>query len=237
MNAHPSTRRMAVAGFLASLALAGCSSTQDKGASAGSDDGAKRFKTAQQKLQKTSGYHVKLTGADVPEDGSVFKAGEGDVVNKPASFGGKVTVKTGGNQIDADVIAIDKQTWVKQGTAMKNYMPFDTASVGVPSPAALFSATNGIPALPAKASHVSKTGEKLVDGQQVTMFKGTVDGATAVKAMSFGRPRSDYTVEFGLTGADELRVLTVTGPFFDTGNATYTLNFSNYGQNKKITKP
>lgn len=233
MTAQLPSRRIALAGVFASLALAGCSSDKKSGGS----DGTKRYATAQKKLAETAGYHVKVTSKDVPDDGSNLIGGEGDVVTKPASFKGKVTINTSGNQLTADVVSIEKSSWVKQGSIMKGYLEVDTADMGVPNPSALFSAQAGLPALPTKASELKESGQKLVDGEKVTMFKGTVKGADAVKLLKFGGSRADYTVEVGLTDKDELRVLTVTGPFFDAGNGTYTANFSNYGQKKTISQP
>ena len=230
------TRRLALAGLFASIALTGCSSTSGGGES-GSDDGAKRYANAQKKLAGTSSYHVTVSSKGIPSDTSSLESGEGDVVNKPQSFEGSVKVNTGGSRVDATIVTVDKTSWVKSPLLGNTYREFTPSDFGVPEPSALFNANRGIPALPTKSKDLKKTGEKLVNGDKVTMFKGTVSGADAVAAMNFGRPRANYTVEVGLTSADELRVMTVTGPFFDAGDATYTLNFTNYGQKKTISKP
>lgn len=236
MNASLPSRRAVVVSAVAALALTGCSSTSNKGADS-SDDGSKRYAEALNKLSETTGYHVVVTSKGTPNDTSSLESGEGDVVNKPAAFQGKVKVNTGGNRIDAEIISIEKTSWAKMALLGPNYREFTPADVGVPSPVDLFSTAKGLPVLPTKAKDLKKTGEKLVGGEQVTMFKGTVSGTDAVSAMNFGRPRADYTVEVGLTGSNEMRVLTMTGPFFDAVDATYTLNFSKYGQKKTITKP
>ena len=235
MNAQLPSRRLALAGVIVSLALTGCSSTKES--DAGSGDAKTRYAQAQTKFEQTPGYHIKVVGKGLPNDGSFLQTADGDVVTNPASFAGKVGVLTSGQRIDADVINIGAKSWVKQGTAMKNYMEFNTSDFGVPNPSALFSAKSGIPALPAMSKDLKETGQKLVNGEKVTMFKGSVEANAAAKAMSFGTARSNYTVEVGLTGSNEVRTMTVSGPFFDAADGSYTLDFSNFGQKKTISQP
>ena len=69
------------------------------------------------------------------------------------------------------------------------------------------------------------------------LFKGTVDGPTATKAMGFGRTRKDYTVEVGLNDKNEMRSMSINGSFFDSSDATYNLEMSKFGQKATISKP
>ncbi|WP_214291762.1 hypothetical protein, partial [Escherichia coli] len=105
------------------------------------------------------------------------------------------------------------------------------------SPTSLFNATSGIPAMPLMSKDMKRSGEKLVGGEKVTTYKGTLDGPSAAKAMGFGKTRGDYTVEVGLTDSDEVRTMIITGPFFDSADATYTIDISKYDQKVDIKQP
>lgn len=237
MNESLPSRRLVAAGLLSALALTACSSTKSDSTSESGSDGKERYARAQKNLETTAGYHVKLTGKNVPSDGSNLEGGEGDVVTKPMSFQGKVTVNTSGNQLSADVISIEDTSWANMGNLMPTYMKVDTADMGVPRPSQLFSATRGIAALPAACKELKKASEKLVDGEKVTMYTGTLDAATATKTLGFGTPSGNYTIDVGLNAKDQLKTLTVTGAFFDAGSGSYTVTYSNYGQHKTISKP
>lgn len=237
MNAHLPSRRLALAGAFSAVVLAGCSSAKDPdSSSSGGEDVQKRLKSAQSKLGSTAGYHVKLTSSGTPDQETSLKSGEGDVVTSPASFKGKVTANTGGKDVNLEVVSIGDENWVKPGFSPK-YVSFDPADVGVPAPTKLFSATNGLPALSTLSKDMKKSGEKLVNGEKVTLFKGTVEAVTATKALNFGRTTKEYTVEVGLTEKDEMRSMTINGPFFDFSDVTYNLELTKYGQKVTITKP
>lgn len=237
MTSSMLTRRSVVTAALASVALTGCSSAKKSSTSASSgEDVTKRLKAAQDKITKTSGYHTKVTCSAAPKDEPALKTGEGDVVNSPAAFKGDVTASTQGNEFKVGIVSIGDKNWVKPGFSPK-YMSVNLTSLGVPSPTSLFNATSGLPALPLMSKDMKKSGEKLVGGEKVTTYKGTVDGPTAAKAMGFGKTRADYTVEVGLTDSDEVRTMIITGPFFDTADATYTIDVSKYDQKVTITKP
>lgn len=236
MTAQLPSRRIAIAGAFAAMALAGCSSTKNSDDSSGGDDAMKRLKAAQNLMAKTPGYHVKLTSSGTPDQESSLKSGEGDVVNSPKSFKGTVTANTGGNDIKADVVSIEKESWVKPGFSPK-YISVDLTDMGVPLPSSLFNASSGLPALPLLSKDMKKSGEKLVAGQKVTLFKGTVAGPAATKAMGFGRTRKDYTVEVGLNDKNEMLSMSINGSFFDSADATYNLEMSKYGQKVTVSKP
>lgn len=237
MTSHMPTRRSVMTAALASVALTACSSAKksDSNASSG-EDVTKRLKAAQDKIGKTSGYHTKVTCSAAPKDEPALKAGEGDVVNSPAAFKGDVTASTQGNEIRAGIISIGDKNWVKPSFSPK-YLTVNLKSLGVPSPTSLFNATSGIPAMPLMSKDMKRSGEKLVGGEKVTTYKGTLDGPSAAKAMGFGKTRGDYTVEVGLTDSDELRTMIITGPFFDSADATYTIDISKYDQKVDIKQP
>ena len=235
MTAQLPSRRIALAGAFATLALAGCSSTK-KSDTSDDSDASTRLKAAQDVMAKTAGYHVKLTSSGTPDQESSLKSGEGDVVNSPQSFKGTVTANTGGSDVKAEVISIEKESWVKPGFSSK-YIAVNLDDMGVPLPSSLFNASKGLPALPVLSKDMKKTGEKLVGGEKVTTYKGTLDGPSAAKAMGFGKTRGDYTVEVGLTDSDELRTMIITGPFFDSADATYTIDISKYDQKVDIKQP
>lgn len=235
MTAQLPSRRIALAGAFATLALAGCSSTK-KSDTSDDSDASTRLTAAQDVMAKTAGYHVKLTSSGTPDQESSLKSGEGDVVNSPQSFKGTVTANTGGSDVKAEVISIEKESWVKPGFSSK-YIAVNLDDMGVPLPSSLFNASKGLPALPVLSKDMKKTGEKLVGGEKVTLFKGTVDGPTATKAMGFGRTRKNYTVEVGLNDKNEMRSMSINGSFFDSSDATYNLEMSKFGQKATISKP
>ena len=235
MTAQLPSRRIAIAGAFATFALAGCSSTK-KSDTSDDSDASTRLKAAQDVMAKTAGYHVKLTSSGTPDQESSLKSGEGDVATSPAAFKGKVTANTGGTDVGADVVSIGKQSWVKPGVSAK-FFAIDLADMGVPLPSQLYAAKTGLPALPTLSKDMKATGEKLVGGEKVTTYKGTVAGPAAIKAMGFGRSRADYVVEVGLDAKNQMRSMTIKGSFFDSADATYHLEMSQFGHKPAITKP
>ena len=98
------------------------------------------------------------------------------------------------------------------------------------SPMLMMPALISLPCVLAVTSPLKAAGE-------LTTYKGTLDGPSAAKAMGFGKTRGDYTVEVGLTDSDEVRTMIITGPFFDSADATYTIDISKYDQKVEIKQP
>lgn len=242
MTSRLASRRTVLTAALGSLALAGCSSTSGSsknGASGtnGSADPGKRLANAQKLLASSTGYHVKLSSnlpSSFAENG--IGQGEGDVTPNPSAFKGKVVVLALGSSVNADVICIGDSTWYKTGI-QSSYAEFDTSKYGVPQPSRLFSASNGLPALLTKSTNLKVTGKKLVAGQQATMFTGTLDASLVPATIGFGRSRGPYTLVVGLDDQDQPLTMTLTGPFYDSTDASYTIETSKFGEKPSITKP
>jgi lipoprotein LprG len=114
----------------------------------------------------------------------------------------------------------------------------DPKAFGVPDPATLFSTDRGLSSL-LTATQSPAEGEKIRNGAEVlTTIKGTIPGPNVVDLFLVGDRNGSFQATYGLTDADELRQVAVTGPFFGAGtSSTYTLTLDQYGTPVTIEKP
>lgn len=233
MTSLQMARRSLLVGSSA-LFVAACSSKSSSSAS--SSQGLDRYRAAQNKLAAVSSYHVKMTSSGVPTQESSLSGGEGDVVIKTSAFSGTAQVNTVGRAFNAGIVSIGTAMWARLNNK-GNYIRFDPSLLHVPAPSSLFGARTGVLAVPGLSADLKAAGTRVVDGQKLDIYRGTVDPVKATKALGFGQSRTNYTVEVGINSSDEIHVITVQGPFFASANATYTVTFSKFGEKVTITAP
>jgi lipoprotein LprG len=227
-----SLRRLVPVVLAGVLLTAGCS-----GGSGSDEDPATALKTAQQKLEDTSGVVVSLTTDDLPDGVQGLKSASGTVTDAPA-YDGTLGVVTQIGSFSVPVKAVDGKVYA-QIPLTPGWSEVNPADYGAPDPAQLISADKGVPSLLA-ATEDPKSGEEIRGGtdnkEVLSTYTGTVP-ATAVSAIIPGAS-GDFDATYGVTSNGELRQVTLTGEFY-AGHPenTYTLVLTDYGTSKDITAP
>jgi lipoprotein LprG len=216
---------------------AGLSACSDSPSQAKEPTPAALLATAKQKFDATTGVSLTLTSVAVPKGVNGVSGAKGiGVVNPAPAFKGTVNATVSGITGTVDVIALDKDVYMKLFTP--EYNKVDPAVFGAPNPAQLFNKSSGISTLlPATTGLVR--GDRAREGNDVLKtVKGKVPGDRIAALFVFGDKSGIFDVTYGLdekTG--QLRKATMTGPFFAGATSTYTLLLTGYGNPATITKP
>jgi lipoprotein LprG len=224
-------RRLATL-LLAGAVLAGC------GGSSSSDvDPATAMKTAQQKLEDTSGLTLSLTTDDLPDGVQGVSSASGTLTDAPA-FDGSLGVHLSAGTFSVPVKAVDNKVYA-QIPLTPGWTTVDPADYGAPDPSALLSADQGIPAILAATTDL-KQGDQVRGGTDNKEVLTTYTGSVSASAVSHLIPGAsgDFSATYGITGDGELRQASLTGIFYPGKPAmTYSLLLTDYGTSKDITAP
>jgi lipoprotein LprG len=228
-------RRLAqvlAAGVLAGAVLAGCG-----GGSSPDVDPATALKTAQQKLEDTSGLTLALTTDDLPDGVQGVSSAKGTLTDAPA-FDGSLGVTLAAGSFSVPVKAVDGKVYA-QIPLTPGFSPVDPGDYGAPDPAQLLTADQGIPSILA-ATTDAEQGDEVRGGtdnkEVLTTYTGTVS-ASAVSHLIPGAS-GDFSATYAVTDDGELRQASLTGVFYPgKPPMTYTLLLTDYGTSKDITAP
>lgn len=226
-----SLRRLAP--VLAGLVLiSGCG-----GGSHPDTDPATALKTAQQKLEDTSGVILSLTTGDLPDGVQGLKSASGTLTDAPA-YDGTLGVVTQLGSFSVPVKAVGGTVYA-QIPLTPGWSEVDPADYGAPDPSQLISADGGVPSILA-ATADPKSGQDIRGGtdnkEVLSTYTGTVPDS-AVSAIIPGAS-GDFDATYGVTSEGELRQVVLTGTFYSGHPAnTYTLVLTDYGTSKDITAP
>jgi lipoprotein LprG len=227
-----SLRRLAPVLLAALLVASGCG-----GGSKSDDDPATVLRTAQQKLEDTSGVSLTLSTDDLPEGVQGLRSASGTVTDAPA-YDGTLGVVTQIGSFSVPVKAVGGKVYA-QIPLTPGWSDVDPADYGAPDPSQLISADQGVPSLLA-ATTDPKSGKEIrggVDNEEVlSTYTGTVP-ASAVSSIIPGAT-GDFGATYAVTSDGELRQVALTGVFY-AGHAanTYTLVLTDYGTSQDITAP
>jgi lipoprotein LprG len=232
------TRRIAAAvlSALCAVTAASCSSGDAPGPAETSLSPAQRLAAAKTKVDAATSVHLVLTGSGLPEGASGIVSADG-VGTHPPAFKGTFTVTLKGIQADAEITSVGGEVYAKL-PLIPGTNKIDPKTFGLPDPATLFSPDHGLTTLLTTTQNPT-AGKQVRQGADVlTTVTGTLPGAAVVDLFLIGDRTGTYQVSYGLTDAQELRTVTLTGPFFGAGSSsTYTLALDKYGQPVTITKP
>jgi len=220
------------AGVLAGAVLAGCG-----GGSSSDVDPATALKTAQQKLEDTSGLTLALTTDDLPDGVQGVSSATGTLTDAPA-FDGSLGVTLSAGSFSVPVTAVDGKVYA-QIPLTPGFSTVDPGDYGAPDPAQLLTADQGIPSILA-ATTDAEQGDEVRGGtdnkEVLTTYTGTVS-ASAVSHLIPGAS-GEFTATYAVTDDGELRQASLTGVFYPGKPAmTYTLLLTDYGTSKDITAP
>jgi lipoprotein LprG len=197
---------------------------------------AQRLAAAKAKVDAAPSVHLKLASADVPQGATGVVSADGWGKHPPA-FKGTFKVTLNGVQADAEITSLEGKVYAKL-PLIPGTQEIDPKAFSLPDPAMLFSTDKGLTTL-LTATGSPAAGEQVRQGAEVlTTIKGTVPGKAVTDLFLVGDGNGSFTATYGLTDAQELRQVVLTGPFFGAGStSTYTLTLDQYGQPVTITKP
>lgn len=229
------------AAVLSALSVAGvaaCSGTGDQAGPTASAEPtpAQRLAEAKKAVDAAPTVHLKLTSSGVPKDATGVLSADGWGAHPPA-FKGSFKVSLKGTPFDAELTSVGGEVWAKL-PLIPGTNKINVADFGLPDPATLFSPDKGLTNL--LTATVSPTaGDKVRSGQDVlTTISGTLPGARIADLFRIGDRNATFKATYGLTDAQQLRQVELTGPFFGAGStATYTLVLDQYGKPVTIAKP
>jgi len=200
-------------------------------------DPATVLKTAQQKLEDTSGVTLTLTTEDLPDGVQGVQGASGTVTDAPA-FDGTLTAVISAGSFPVPIRAVDGKVYAQIPLTL-GWSEVDPGDYGAPDPAQLISADQGIPAILAATTDVKK-GDDVRGGKDnkevLTTYTGTVPESAAAHLIPGATGTFDAT--YGITPDGELRTASLTGAFYSgKPDMTYTLTVDDYGTSKDITAP
>ena len=200
-------------------------------------DPATVLKTAQQKLEDTSGVTLTLTTEDLPDGVQGVQGASGTVTDAPA-FDGTLTAVISAGSFPVPIKAVDGKVYAQIPLTL-GWSEVDPGDYGAPDPAQLISADQGIPAILAATTDVKK-GDDVRGGKDnkevLTTYTGTVPESAAAHLIPGATGTFDAT--YGITPDGELRTASLTGAFYSgKPDMTYTLTVDDYGTSKDITAP
>ena len=196
---------------------------------------ADRLAAAKTTLDAASSVRLKLTSDGVPKDATAVVAADGVGAHPPA-FKGTFKVSLRGVPADADVTSVNGEVWAK--------LPFvpgtnkiDPKTFGIPDPATLFSPEKGLTNL-LTATKSPTMGKQTRKGTEVlTTITGTLPGDAVVDLFLIGDRAGTFDATYSVTDSNELRDVSLVGPFFGSTKSTYSLVLDQYNQPVTITKP
>ncbi|HEY3530894.1 MAG TPA: LppX_LprAFG lipoprotein [Nocardioides sp.] len=219
--------------LIAAVALA---VTACGGSSSSHEDPVTALKTAQQKLEQTSGVSLTLSTDDLPDGVQGLESASGTVTDAPA-YDGKLGVVTRLGSFSVPVKSVGGKVYA-QIPLTPGWSEVNPADYGAPDPAQLISADSGVPSILA-ATEDAKRGKDIRGGsgnrEVLSTYTGTVP-ASAVASIIPGAT-GDFDATYALTPDDELRQVSLTGAFYGPTENTYTLVLTDYGTSKDITAP
>src|SRR4051794_4428432 len=210
--------------------LAGC------GGKSSDVDPATALKTAQHKLEDTSGLTLSLTTDDLPDGVQGLRSAAGTLTDAPA-FDGTLGVTLSAGSFSVPVKAVDGKVYA-QIPLTPGFAQVDPSDYGAPDPAQLLT-DQGIPAILGATT----------DAKQVDDVRGGTDNKEVLSSYTGSVPASavshlipgasgDFSATYGISDDGELRQASLTGVFYAGKPAlTYTLLLTDYGTSKDITAP
>jgi lipoprotein LprG len=233
-------KRLVALGAVLLLALTGCSDKKDNAGGGKSGDDAVALLTAAKKsIDDAASVHIVLTGRDLPDSGQTLASGDGVATHAPA-FKGKLTVRSSGSPIDAQVVSVGSKVYAKLSFTPKyiELPPSQLAGLGAPDPAILLDPSKGLTAvLPGLKDPVVKGDTR--DGSKVlTEITGKVTGKSLQGIFPKAPGDQDFPSSFKIDkDSKQLVSATITGPFYDGATSSYDVALDKYGETVEITKP
>jgi lipoprotein LprG len=222
------------------LAVAGCSDKKDSGGGNQSGGDAVALLTdAKKSIDDAASVHIVLTGRDLPDSAQTLASGDGVATHAPA-FKGKLTVKSGGSPIDAEVVAVGSKVYAKLSFT-PSYIelpPSQLAGLGAPDPAVLLDPAKGLTSVLPTIKDPKVKGETREGSKVLTEVTGSVQGKSLQGIFPKAPADQDFPSTFKIDkDSKQLVSATITGPFYAGATSSYDITLDKYGEKVEITKP
>ena len=226
-----------VAAVAAAVALGASACTGgEEQAKAKGQTPAELLSSARAKLESSPSVSFTLESANLPGKAVGISGAKGTGRFTPPSFKGTLNATINGATGTVDVIAVEKQVWMKFFTP--GYNPIDPADYGAPNPAQLFDTKTGITSLVDRTQGVQKEGTVRDGADVLATVKGSLPGSAVADLLVVGDRKATFDVSYGITDrGGELRRVVLTGPFYQGATSTYTLRLKRLDQPVEITRP
>lgn len=218
--------------LLALPVLAGCS-----GGGGSSESAPDLLAKAKKTLDDTQSLHFVLTSSGAPSTGTLLTGGNGDIA-RPSSFRGTLNVRANGTPVDLKVVSVNGKVYAELPFT-SSYGLIDPKTFGFGDPGALLDPQTGISQLLTEAQHAKLGDEKRVNGEVVREVTADLPGQLVADLLTSKDPSKPVQARFSIASdSGQLRRAALTGPFFTaTGEGTYTLDLSKFGEHVTITAP
>ena len=194
---------------------------------------------AKKTIDEAASVHIVLTGRDIPESAQALSGGDGVATHAPA-FKGKLTVRTAGSTIDAEVVAVGSKVYAKLPftTVFTELPPSQLAALGAPDPAILLDPAKGLTSVLPTLKDPKIKGETREGAKVLTEVTGAVTGASLQGIFSKAPADQDFPSTFKIDkDSKQLVSATITGPFYAGATSSYDVTLDKYGEQVEITKP
>ncbi|WP_328994268.1 LppX_LprAFG lipoprotein [Kribbella sp. NBC_01245] len=225
---------------VAMLALTGCTDDKGDGGNGGSkEDAAALLADAKKTIDDAASVHFVITGRDLPESAQALTKGDGVATHAPA-FKGKLTVRTAGSTIDAEVVSVGGKTYVKPSFSPK-FLPFtpeQLSGLGAPDPAILLNPEQGLTSALATVKDPVVKGEVRDGSKVLTEVTGSIQGKSLAGIFPGAAEDKDFPSTFTIDkSSKQLVKATITGPFYGEATSAYDVTLDKYGEQVEIVKP
>jgi lipoprotein LprG len=234
-------KRLLALGAVLVLALAGCSDDKKStdGPTQQGDDPVALLTAAKKTIDEAASVHLVLTGRDIPESAQALSGGDGVATHAPA-FKGKLTVRTSGSTIDAEVVAVGSKVYAKLPftTSFTVLPPSQLAALGAPDPAILLDPDKGLTSVLPTLKDPKIKGETREGAKVLTEVTGAVTGKSLQGIFPKAPADQDFPSTFKIDkDSKQLVSATITGPFYAGATSSYDVTLDKYGEQVEITKP
>ena len=194
---------------------------------------------AKKAIDEASSVHLVLTGRDIPDGAVALTKGDGVATHAPA-FKGKLTVRSSGSPIDAEVVSVGSKVYAKLSFTPKfiELPPSQLAGLGAPDPAVLLDPDKDLTAVLPTLKDAKVKGETRDGSKVLTEVTGSVDGKTLQGIFPKAPADQSFPSTFKIDkDTKQLVSATITGPYYDGATSSYDITFDKYGEQVEITKP
>jgi lipoprotein LprG len=225
--------RSLTAGMTLLLALTACTGDQAAKASVTPAD---RLAAAKAAMDGAGSVHLVLRSRDIPASAGGVLGADGVGTHAPA-FKGTLAARLAGVQASVDVVSVGSELYLKLPFSSQ-FVRTDPATYNAPDPSRLFAAQGGLSSLLTGTTGIT-LGSRTRSGSTVLQtVSGSLPGRALDGLLPIGEPDATFAATYGLTDpGNELRTVTLTGPFFRGSTSTYTLTLDRYGDPVEIRKP
>ena len=234
-------KKLLALGAVLVIALAGCSGKKDSGGDGqtNSNEAATLLSDAKKTLDDAASVHIVLTGRDLPDNAQTLASGDGVATHTPA-FKGKLTVRSNGAPIDAQVVSVGSKVYAKLSFT-PSYIelpPSQLAGLGAPDPAVLLDPTKGLSSLLTAVKDPKVKGESRDGSKVLTEVTGSIPGQALQGIFPKAPADKDFPSSFKIDkDSKQLVSATISGPFYEGATSSYDVTLDKYGQAVEITKP